>query len=260
MEWLKTLSWTHDTRLAIVRLRTESRCADDGRRVNLTRAARSRSPMLWSETIPMLVTIPGVALLLMQATQMIARPAVASPVPFDTTVAAPRFASVALELQAGGTVHVTGGSTNVVRVHVTERGRRCADCLVAVAPTANGLVVRTTRARPDGTPADLRVDVEVPTQSDVSIASAGGAVSIEGVDGTVSGSTDAGALDLLRLSGTVTLVTKRGDVSLRQSYVTGRVHTVDGRVLLEDVAGNVEGSTSRGRVIERRVEHTQAAP
>jgi hypothetical protein len=214
--------------------------------------------MLWSERIPMLVTIPGVALLLMQATQMIARPAVASPVPFDTTLAAPLFACVALQLEAGGTVRVTGGSTNVVRVHVTERGRRCADCLVSVTPTANGIVVRTTRARPNGSPADLRVDVEVPTQSDVSLASAGGAVAIEGVDGTVSASTDAGALDLRRLSGTVTLVTKRGDVSLRQSYVRGRVHTIDGRVLLEDVAGGVEGSSSRGRVTERRVEHTPA--
>ena len=52
----------------------------------------------------------------------------------------------------------------------------------------------------------------------------------------------------------VDLQTKRGNVTLRESYASGRVHTTDGRVLLEDVGGTVAGSTASGKLIERRVE------
>jgi len=58
----------------------------------------------------------------------------------------------------------------------------------------------------------------------------------------------------------VKLETKRGDVTLRQSYVRGSVHTSDGRVLLEDVGGDVQGTTSHGRVVERRVQHVPTPP
>ena len=56
------------------------------------------------------------------------------------------------------------------------------------------------------------------------------------------------------LSGAVKLETRRGDVILRQSYVKGSVHTDAGRVLLEDIGGDVQGTSSKGGVIERRVE------
>src|SRR5215213_86934 len=146
-------------------------------------------------------------------------------IPFDTTIATTRFVAVTLDLEAGGAVRVVGGDTKTVRVQVTERGAHCADCVVAVTRTVDGIAVRTTRTRAVDAPADLQVEVQVPTQTNISLSSAGGEVEIEGIDGVVSGTTDFGALHLLRLSGAVTLETKRGDVSLRQSYVQGRVHT-----------------------------------
>ena len=69
---------------------------------------------------------------------------------------------------------------------------------------------------------------------------------IEGVDGFASGTTESGALRLLRLSGAIKLETKRGDVTLQQSYVRGTVDTNDGRALMEDVSGDVQGTTSKG--------------
>ena len=183
-----------------------------------------------------------------------------SRIPFDTTVAAPTSSSVALALEAGGAVRIVGGDSRVVRVKVTDRGRHCADCIVAVYHTTDGIEVRTARTRAHGTPADVQVQLEVPTQTNLTITSAGGAVDIEGVDGTVSGTTEFGALTLSRLSGPLLLETNRGDVTLRQSYVRGRVHTNAGRVLLEDVGGNVRGTSARGTVIERRVERVPTAP
>jgi len=181
-------------------------------------------------------------------------PSAPSVVPFDTTISVARLAGVALSLEAGGRVHITGGDTKTVHVQVTDRGKRCTDCIVAVSQMGNAISVRTGRARTPRELADLQIQVDVPTQTNILLTSAGGPVEIEGIDGFVSGTTESGALQLLRLSGAVKLETKRGDVTLRQSYVRGTVHTNDGRVLLEDVAGDVQGTTSKGRVTERRVE------
>ena len=187
-------------------------------------------------------------------TSTVPEPSAPSMLPLDTTIAVTRLAGVALNLESGGRVHIVGGEGKGVHVLVTERGKRCADCLVAVSQLGNAISVRTGRARTQNELADLQIQVEVPTQTNILLTSAGGPVEIEGIDGFVSGTTESGGIQLLRLSGAVKLETKRGDVSLRQSYVRGTVHTNDGRVLMEDVSGDVQGTTSKGRVTERRVE------
>jgi urease beta subunit len=183
-----------------------------------------------------------------------------STVPFDTTIAVGQMSGLALNLESGGKVKIVGGDSKVVRVLVTDHGRRCADCIVAVSPLRNGLDVRTGRTHEYNSPADLAIRIEVPTQTNILLTSAGGQVEIEGIDGYVSGTTDFGAVHLFRLSGAVKIETKRGDVTLRQSYVRGSIHTNDGGVLLEDVGGDVQGTTSRGRVVERRVDRISPAP
>ena len=175
-------------------------------------------------------------------------------------IAVSRLSGVALSLEAGGRVRIVGGTTKEVRVQVTDREEHCADCIVAVSQLQNAISVRTGRARTPGELADLQIQVEVPTQTNILLTSAGGQVEIEGVDGFVSGTTESGALGLLRLSGAIKIETKRGDVTLQQSYVRGTVHTNDGRVLMEDVSGDVQGTTSKGRVIARRVERAGTAP
>ena len=184
----------------------------------------------------------------------IASTAAPSAVPFDTTIAAPTSSGVAVSLESGGKVRIVGGDSKVVRVQVTDRGKRCGDCIVAVSRLGYGIDVRTGRTRAVETPADLQIRIDVPTQSNILLTSAGGSVEIEGVDGYISGTTEFGALRLTRLSGAVMFETKRGDVVLRQSYVKGSVHTGAGRVLLEDIGGDVQGTSSKGGVIERRVE------
>ena len=94
----------------------------------------------------------------------------------------------------------------------------------------------------------------MPEHFDLDLTSAGGAVRIEGVDGTIKGLTASGELELRRLSGNVDLETKNGDVTLRESYVSGSLRTLDGRVLFGDVGGSVVGTSAKGRVVLRRVE------
>jgi hypothetical protein len=182
------------------------------------------------------------------------RSSAARSIPFDTALAVASSANLAVDLATGGALRILGGQSKVLRVHVTENGRPCVDCVVAVTHTATGVQVRTRRGLPSGVPADLLVEIEVPVQTNVELSSAGGRVEIEGIDGTLRGATQTGALTLRRISGAVELQTRRGDVTLRESYVHGTLRTLEGRVLFEDVGGSVEGESAKGRVIKRRVE------
>lgn len=182
----------------------------------------------------------------------VATPATQPRVLLDTAVAAPVAKRLVLDLRAGGSVKITGSQEKFVRIRVTESGRACGDCGVELGEGAQGIQVRSTRPGAGG--GELRFEIEVPEHFDLDLTSAGGAVHIEGIDGAIKGVTESGTLDLRRLSGSVDFETRRGDVVLRESYVSGRVHTVGGRVLLEDVSGTVAGSTGKGKVTERRVQ------
>lgn len=173
-------------------------------------------------------------------------------VSLDTAVAASAAKRLTLDLRSGGRVSITGSQEKFVRIRVTENGRPCGDCGVQLGDGADGIQVRSLR--PMG--GELQFEIEVPEHFDLDLNSAGGAVRIEGVDGAIKGSTASGGLELRRLSGSVDLETKRGDVTIRESFVSGRVHTLGGRVLLEDVSGTVAGSSAKGKVIERRVQRS----
>lgn len=181
----------------------------------------------------------------------VTRPVAQPRVFLDTAVAVPVTKRISLDLKTGGSLKITGGMDKVVRIRVTDGGRACGDCGVQLEQSSEGIILRSTRS---GNISDLHFEIEVPEHFNVDLASAGGEVRIEGVAGEIKGQTESGALELRRLSGSVDLETKRGDVTLRESYVSGRVHTVGGRVLLEDVMGTVSGTSQKGKVIERRVE------
>jgi hypothetical protein len=180
------------------------------------------------------------------------------PVPFDTTLAVSATPRLALDAGTGGAIRIVGGDAKTIGVHVSERGRHCAECVVTVAHAGAAVSVRIRRSAATAAQPDLQIEIDVPIQSAIELNSAGGPVEIEGIDGTLSGSTQSGGLTLRRISGAVELQTRRGDVTLRESYVSGSLRTLDGRVLFEDVGGSVTGSSAKGRVIMRRVERTDA--
>ncbi len=176
------------------------------------------------------------------------------PVPFDTSLVVATAARLALDVGTGGAIRIVGGESRTIGIHVSERGRHCAECVVTVAHAGAAVQVRIRRGATAGAPADLQIEIDVPIQCAIELTSAGGPVEIEGIDGTLSGSTQSGGLSLRRISGSVELQTRRGDVTLRVSYVSGSLRTLDGRVLFEDVGGSVLGTSAKGRVILRRVE------
>ena len=179
-------------------------------------------------------------------------------IPFDTTLTVAATPTLSIDLETGGALRIVGGTSRVVRVHVSERGRLCTDCVVAVTHSGANVQVKTRRGTANGRAANLVVEIEVPVQTNVDVSSVGGGVEIEGIDGTLSGITQSGALSLRRISGAVELQTRRGDVTLRESFVSGALRTLDGRVLFEDVGGSVVGTSAKGKVILRRVERADS--
>lgn len=203
----------------------------------------------------MLLRVPGLLLFFLAGIQSITPQGQSAfrSIPFDTALAVASNPTLSIDLESGGTIRIVGGTSRVLRVHVSG-GQLCADCGVAVTHSGTSVLVRTRRGMPNGGPANLQVEIEVPVQCNIELSSAGGGVEIEGIDGTLTGATQSGALSLRRISGAVELQTRRGDVTLRESYVSGMLRTFEGRVLFEDVGGSVEGASARGRVIKRRVE------
>ena len=203
----------------------------------------------------MMLRVPGLLLLFLAGVQWTTPQghSVFRSIPFDTALAASSAPTLSLDLETGGNVRIVGGTSRVLRGRVNG-AQLCADCAVAVTQSGTSVHVRTRRGLPNGRPVSLQVEIEVPVQCNVELSSAGGGVEIEGIDGTLTGSTQSGALSLRRISGVVELQTRRGDVTLRESYASGMLRTFEGRVLFEDVGGSVDGASARGRVIKRRVE------
>jgi hypothetical protein len=171
--------------------------------------------------------------------------------PLDTTVAVSQASTLWLDLRTGGAVRIIEGAPGIVRIRASARTQVDADCTTLL--TRSDTAIRFTTERPGSPLAELRIEIEVPKQYNIVLSSAGGDVEIDGIDGSVTGATHHGAIRLRRLSGVVALRTGRGDVTLKESYLDGSIRTLDGRVLMEDVMGTVQGVTDKGKVIKRRV-------
>jgi DUF4097 and DUF4098 domain-containing protein YvlB len=125
-----------------------------------------------------------------------------------------------------------------------------------------------------GRSAQHAFDVRVPQQYNTDVATAGGAVNIEGPEGRVVARTAGGSIDVERVTGEVSVRTSGGGLSLTDitgpvdgntsggsidvERVTGRllVRTSGGSLDIADVQSNVQAETSGGSV---RIENVQGA-
>jgi hypothetical protein len=82
----------------------------------------------------------------------------------------------------------------------------------------------------------------------VRISSAGGGVSIAGVDGVFRGNTGGGEITIQKANGDVEIRTGGGDISVSDSRLTGSVSTGGGKVMIERVEGNLSGYSGSGPV------------
>jgi DUF4097 and DUF4098 domain-containing protein YvlB len=173
---------------------------------------------------------------------------------FERELAVGSGGTIEFDLEAGGDITIVGWSSESVKVSANVSGRS-ADIVDLKVEERNGGVLVTSRYVEHRRSQSSSIDLEVwvPSIFDVEIDSMGGGVSIDGVEGTFSGKTMGGELELINLKGKLQLTTMGGDVTLTNSDVDGRVKTMGGRALVEDVFGDVKVTSMGGEVTHRRV-------
>jgi DUF4097 and DUF4098 domain-containing protein YvlB len=159
-----------------------------------------------------------------------------------------------LNLETGGTIEIVGWGRETVSVTAQISGNNADIVDLNIQQTDNGVLIESDYSKKhDTTSSSLVFEIRVPSIYNVEIDSMGGSVSIEGVEGDISGQTMGGALTLTDLKGNLNLTTMGGRVSLTRSDVDGKVTTMGGRALVEDVFGDVEVKSMGGNVVRRRV-------
>lgn len=158
-----------------------------------------------------------------------------------------------LELDAGGTVKITGTGGSSISVSYTSSCR--PKCDVLFNETRHGLEIRTRFAESEGRQnSDIDLDIQVPRYFDVELDSMGGGLSIDGVEGTFEGKTMGGELTLHDVRGEAELTTMGGKITLTDSELDGYLKTMGGEVLFENVIGDVKGSSMGGNVRYKNVQ------
>lgn len=159
-----------------------------------------------------------------------------------------------IDLKTGGGIAITGWDKEAVSVKGFREGRDGKDAILEMEESSSGVSISShyngSRHNRSG---GIRLEVSVPRRYDVRLETMGGGVSIENVEGRMTGKTMGGSLTLSGLKGNLDLLTMGGEVTLRNSEVDGSVKTMGGAVLLEDVTGDIKPSSMGGNVIQKNV-------
>ncbi len=173
---------------------------------------------------------------------------------FEREIAVRSGGLLEFDLNTGGTITVTGWSNESVHVaaEISEDGKDTID--LSVEERRGGVLI-SSRFIKSHRHKDvwINIDVRVPSVFDVKISSSGGGVTIDGVEGSLSGKTQGGRLVLTNLKGELDLKTMGGQIRLTNSDVDGEVTTMGGEALVEDVFGDVKVTSMGGEVTRRRV-------
>jgi DUF4097 and DUF4098 domain-containing protein YvlB len=177
-----------------------------------------------------------------------------SPATIDKEFQVSRNQTLEVDIRTGGALTITGWDKDIVKVHAELRGRDAAACKVDVSQQSGGVSLTSEfEGKERNRNADLKFEICVPEQFNLSLESMGGPFTIEGVAGRIEGKTMGGPLTLHKLKGKLELTTMGGPVALTNSDVDGFLKTMGGEVRFEDVTGDVQATTMGGRIIQKNV-------
>jgi DUF4097 and DUF4098 domain-containing protein YvlB len=155
-----------------------------------------------------------------------------------------------LDLDTGGSVEIRSWDRPEVYVRARLAGDDWRSTQLAIGPESFGVGVR---AVPTGhhsySSTSHHFEFRVPERYDVHLSSAGGSLTIVGVEGTFKGNTGGGELVLERARGQARLNTGGGDIEVTDCDLSGSVTTGGGSVKLSRVKGGLRGSSGSGPVI-----------
>jgi len=154
----------------------------------------------------------------------------------------------ALEINAGifdVAVRTAPGNRVSVVVQDIPRGFRVSDQERFNAATLSVRGRNTWFSSVGGSP---RIDVTLPSGTDLDVESASGPISVDGARGRIALRSASGRITAERIGGDVSIDTASGGVSVREMTGTLRFETASGNVEIEQFRGTMEGRTASGRI------------
>jgi beta-lactamase regulating signal transducer with metallopeptidase domain len=171
---------------------------------------------------------------------------------FEHEVAAAPGGELVIDLESGGSILVRGWDSPRVRVSGHLAGASWRDTRVSLERTGRGARLYASQEQRRGTTSTSHeFEIMVPRRFDLTLNSAGGDVSIVGVEGRFRGETGGGSIVIERAGGRAELSTGGGDIRVADSELDGTVSTGGGEVRLFGVRGGLRGSSGSGPVMTR---------
>jgi beta-lactamase regulating signal transducer with metallopeptidase domain/DUF4097 and DUF4098 domain-containing protein YvlB len=176
---------------------------------------------------------------------------------FQLSVPASSGGTLTLDLKTGGKIIMTGWDRQEVSVRASLSGRDWRATKVTLEPSAGGARLASEFTASGSNQSSSHVfEIKVPRSYNASLSSAGGSISIAGVDGKFRGQTGGGQINIEKVNGDVDIQTGGGDIHVSDSRVDGNVSTGGGVVRIEGVTGNIVGMSGSGPVIQSKSSST----
>ncbi|MFC1849399.1 hypothetical protein ACFL27_04235 [candidate division CSSED10-310 bacterium] len=157
-----------------------------------------------------------------------------------------------VDIDLGGAVDIIGWDKEVFFVTIKYRGTVYEADAVEIEKTAAGVEIEVhADAWQEGESPDLQI--KIPQNTNISINTLGGDVSLSKLEGSFKGQSTGGDLVLKQLKGDINMTTIGGDINLADSDLDGKLSSIGGSVNFEDVVGNVDGKTIAGEVHYKNV-------
>ena len=169
---------------------------------------------------------------------------------FQLSVPARAAGTLTLDLKTGGNVVITGWDKPEVFVRASLGGRDWRRTRVTLQPSDGGARLESAYTEWGNSQSSHHVfEISVPRSYNARLSSAGGSISITGVDGVFTGQTGGGEINIQRANGEVDIRTGGGEVRVSNSRLNGSVSTGGGIVRIEGVTGDLNGKSGSGPVI-----------
>jgi DUF4097 and DUF4098 domain-containing protein YvlB len=178
----------------------------------------------------------------------------------DKTIDAASGGRVRLVLPTGGGVIVHGWDSSRVRVRTELGGSDWRLVRIALDRTGGDVRVRSTFVDAGTHSTELWFEIWIPRRSDVDLASAGGSVEIDDVNGKLVGETGGGSIVIRHAKGFASLSTGGGEIDVSESDLGGQVSTGWGPIYLRNVTGGLSGVSPSSRYVSSTSAATWPAP
>ncbi|HEX9607357.1 MAG TPA: M56 family metallopeptidase [Gemmatimonadaceae bacterium] len=176
---------------------------------------------------------------------------------FQLSVPARAAGTLTLDLKTGGNVIITGWDKPEVFVRAALGGRDWRRTKVTLEPSDGGARLESVYTEWGNSQSSHHVfEINVPRNYSARLSSAGGSISITGVDGVFTGQTGGGEINIQKANGEVDIRTGGGEIRVADSRLNGSVSTGGGIVRIEGVTGNLNGKSGSGPVIYSKSSNT----